>query len=462
MRYKEMQYKLLVIGFLVMVSSVLSLGQAFCGFYVSQADADLFNDSSKVIIARDGNKTVLTMANDFAGPVTDFAMVVPVPTVMQEGQIQIADPAIIDRIDAYSAPRLVEYYDDNPCFRRYREDWVRRDGIQQVQDSLGVTQQASAAALGVTIEASFDVGEYEILILSAEESTGLETWLNDTDYNIPEGASDVFNRYIAMGMKFFVAKVNIERFEESGNVFLRPLSMAMETDELMLPIQLGTINSRGTQDLIVFLMSPEGRIETSNYPTVKIPSNMNLPEYVEDDFGSFYVDMLGHSYERMGEESVFIEYAWDMAWCDPCAADPLTQDELRSAGVFWLDENSNFNAPNVYLTRLHLQYTKESHPEDLMFKVTANRENFQGRYILQRPFRDELICDEAHDYISMVQERQEQEAQTLANATGWDITEIRSQIGDFSPEVNVPSWWEQFFDKSPTNLRKPSLFFTAI
>ena len=458
MLYRKMQYKLLVIGFLVMVSSA----QAFCGFYVSQADADLFNDSSKVIIARDGNKTVLTMANDFAGPVTDFAMVVPVPTVMQEGQIQIADPAIIDRIDAYSAPRLVEYHDSNPCLR---SEWDRRrldfaSPIQEKADNLGITQ--SAAALGVTIEASFDVGEYEILILSAEESTGLETWLNDTGYNIPEGASDVFNRYIAMGMKFFVAKVNIERFEESGNVFLRPLSMAMETDEFMLPIQLGTINSRGTQDLIVFLMSPEGRIETSNYPTVKIPSNMNLPEYVEDDFGSFYVDMLGHSYERMGEKSVFIEYAWDMAWCDPCAADPLTLDELRAAGVFWVGENSNVNAPNVYLTRLHLQYTKESHPEDLMFKVTTNRENLQGRYILQRPFRDELICDEAIDYIRQVQERQDVEAQTLANATGWDMTEIRSNIGGFSPEVNVPSWWEQFFNQSPTNLRRNALPFPAI
>jgi len=34
----------------------------------------------------------------------------------------------------------------------------------------------------------------------------------------------------------------------------------------------------------------------------------------------------------------FTEYAWDMNWCDPCAADPLTLDELPSLGVFWLSE----------------------------------------------------------------------------------------------------------------------------
>ncbi len=434
-------FRSLVVG-LVLVSAS---AQAFCGFYVSQADADLFNDSSKVIIARDGDRTILTMANDFVGDVSEFAMVVPVPTVMQEGQIQIASPTIVDRIDAYSAPRLVEYYDDNPCLMREFEVMEMLAAPTASMDAAGGFE-ARATALGVTIEASFDVGEYEILILSAEESTGLETWLTETGYNIPAGAADVFNSYIAMGMKFFVAKVNLERFESSGNVFLRPLQMAMETDELMLPIQLGTINSRGAQDLIVFLMSPEGRIETSNYPTVKIPSDLNLPEYVEEDFGSFYVDMLGHSYERMGERSVFLEYAWDMSWCDPCAADPLSQDELRDAGVFWLANDANFGAPNVYLTRLHVQYTKDSHPEDLMFKVTTNRDNFQGRYILQRPFRDELTCDAAEGYIRDVVRRQDREAQTLANATGWDITEIRSNIPEFSPVVNNPNWWERFFD----------------
>ena len=80
-----------------------------------------------------------------------------------------------------------------------------------------------AESLGVTIEAAFSVGEYDILILSAEESTGLETWLVENDYNIPEGAAEVFNRYIKQGMKFFVAKVNLEAFEKSGQVFLRPL-----------------------------------------------------------------------------------------------------------------------------------------------------------------------------------------------------------------------------------------------
>ena len=41
--------------------------QAFCGFYVAKADAKLFNEASKVVIARHDGKTVITMVNDYIG-----------------------------------------------------------------------------------------------------------------------------------------------------------------------------------------------------------------------------------------------------------------------------------------------------------------------------------------------------------------------------------------------------------
>ncbi|MEM8604937.1 MAG: DUF2330 domain-containing protein, partial [Cyanobacteria bacterium P01_H01_bin.121] len=88
---------------------------AFCGFYVSKADASLYNQASQVIIARDGDRTVLTMANDFEGDVKDFAMVVPVPVPIEEGQVNVGEPSIMERLDAFTAPRLVEYFDSDPC-----------------------------------------------------------------------------------------------------------------------------------------------------------------------------------------------------------------------------------------------------------------------------------------------------------------------------------------------------------
>src|ERR1051326_6181590 len=88
---------------------------AFCGFFVAKADAKLFNKSSQVVIVRDGDKTVLTMANDYEGKVKDFAMVIPVPTKLERVQIHIGDAKMVEHVDQYTVPRLVEYYDSSPC-----------------------------------------------------------------------------------------------------------------------------------------------------------------------------------------------------------------------------------------------------------------------------------------------------------------------------------------------------------
>src|SRR5213594_2813413 len=92
-----------------------SPAHSFCGFYVASGDAKLFNRASQVVLVRDQDRTVLTMANDFRGEPKEFAIVVPVPTVLEKGQVHIGDKALIDHLDAYSAPRLVEYWDPDPC-----------------------------------------------------------------------------------------------------------------------------------------------------------------------------------------------------------------------------------------------------------------------------------------------------------------------------------------------------------
>ena len=88
---------------------------SFCGFYVATGDAKLFNQSSQVVLVRDGDRTVLTMGSDFKGEPAQFALVVPVPTVLARDQIHVGDPKLVAHLDAYSAPRLVEYFDDDPC-----------------------------------------------------------------------------------------------------------------------------------------------------------------------------------------------------------------------------------------------------------------------------------------------------------------------------------------------------------
>ncbi len=425
---------------------------AFCGFYVAKADTKLYNKASQVVIARNGDRTVLTMANDFQGEVKDFAIVVPVPTVLQKEQVRVTEPKIIERLDAFSAPRLVEYFDPDPCAPL---PIFSRNLLFNAAAGNGgnVEVQGSDRSLGVTVEARFNVGEYDIVILSAKESGGLETWLTRNGYKIPQGAKQLLQPYIRSSMKFFVAKVNLDKFEESGYQFLRPLQISYQSPKFMLPIRLGMINATTEQDLIVYILSPQGGAEITNYRTVKIPTNANLPIFIKNEFGEFYKSLFQTAYTKEGRRVGFLEYAWDMGSCDPCSADPLTSEELKEAGVFWLIDNPPNDGPvfpsfgrpfptnNVFISRLHVRYTRDTFPEDLTFLQTANRESFQGRYILQHPFEGEIKCEAGKKYKQSLPKRFEQEAQTLAKLTNWNIQDIRKKM-ELSVGNLTYSWWE--------------------
>jgi len=415
---------------------------AFCGFYVGKADTKLFNQASQVVLVRDGDRTVMTMASDFQGDLKEFAIVIPVPTFLKREQIHVGEKALVDHLDAYSAPRLVEYFDSDPCDTRRYEMSAARPAASPAANDVSLRFKS----LGVTVEARYSVGEYDILILSAQESSGLETWLRQNGYRIPTGASPVIASYLKQNMRFFVAKVNLEEQAKLGFNYLRPLQVAYESPKFMLPIRLGMVNASGAQDLFVYALTRNGRIETTNYRTVKLPSDMDLPVFLKSpgEFPRFYKAMFTQQVEKQERSAVFTEYAWDMRWCDPCAADPLSADELRRLGVFWNGEGRG-GAAEVFLTRLHVRYDNAHFPEDLVFQQTADRSNFQARYVLRHPWTGGQSCGASTEYRRTLAERRSREAAQLASLTGWSLADIRKKMGPDAPVGPEPAWWERLW-----------------
>jgi hypothetical protein len=431
---RRLKTSVAVVAILAQLGAVAMPAAAFCGFYVAKADSKLFNKSSKVVLARDGETTAITMASDYEGEPKEFALVIPVPTFIERKQIGVVEMKTIDHIDAFTAPRLVEYHDEDPCAPRPAVTALAAPGVMMRRDAAG---ESSERYRGVTVEASYDVGEYDVLILSATESDGLVNWLNDNDYKIPAGAEAVLGSYIKQKMRFFVAKVNLNRMQLLGQGYLRPLQVRYQTAKFMLPLRLGTVNASGPQDLIVYALSRTGRVETVNYRTVKLPSNVSVPLYVKQEFGDFYRAMFDHAVAREHMRAVFLEYAWDMGWCDPCAADPLTNKELVELGARWIgsDDDKPFRgragpaqAASAYVTRLHVRYDAASFPEDLALMETPDRGNFQGRYILQHPWRGNASCEAAEKYRASLPARFREEARTLAELTGWAQPEIETRM----------------------------------
>ena len=161
----------------------------------------------------------------------------------------------------------------------------------------------------MTIEAQFEVGEYEIVILSAKDSSGLDTWLKQEKYSIPDGAEPVLRPYVQQGMKFFVAKVNVKKVTfDNGQAMLSPLRFYYDTEHFALPVRLGMLNSNGTQDLIVHILSPD-RYEVANFDNVTVPTNFDVSPRTKERFGEFYAALFDEVMKRH-PGAVVTEYAW--------------------------------------------------------------------------------------------------------------------------------------------------------
>ncbi len=405
---------------------------AFCGFYVSGADTKLYNNATMVVMMRDGQRTILSMQNNYQGPPEKFAMVVPVPVVLQKENVKTLDRAIFDRVDLLAAPRLVEYWEQDPCAPEM--DMEGSKGGLSLRGVGSGGGGAGKADLGVTVEAQFTVGEYEVVILSAKDATGLDTWLKQGGYKIPDGSEPYLRPYVQSGMKFFVAKVDPQKIKfENGMAMLSPLRFHYDTEKFNLPIRLGLVNAKGAQDLIVHILAKGQRYEVANYANVTIPTNFDVSESARGQFSTFYASLFDRTLEKT-PKAVVTEYAWDASTCDPCPTPALTYNDLATLGADALPDAPAtppaggggtkggpglrrtpwFSPSGFVLTRLHARYTKEALGEDLVFKqataITGGREvrikddelehgatsssvnNFQGRYAMRHPWMGPIAC----------------------------------------------------------------------
>lgn len=348
--------------FLTIFIGILSLNTrnvlAFCGFFVAKVDAEMFNNRSEVAIAHQGDRTTYSLAFDYKGDPEEFALVLPVPVVLKKEDVRVIPDNLFQRLNDFTAPRLVRY-DASQQFRR---------------NGPVLTDNALPESAPVRVIERFSVGEYDVVILSATESNALESWLRENQYQLPGGSARYLQPYIDKNLFFFVVKVYLEAQQRLGFKDLRPLQFTVaNADNIMLPFQLGKINSEGTQSIIVYFLSMYGRAEASNYTNVMIPSNFAVPQEIEPRFGEFYKDLLASTIKATGRETVVTEYAWDTASCDPCSSEPLNPEELKELGI---------SGDRAFITRLHLQYAKDTYNRDLEFRITGDRRTHQGRYIL--------------------------------------------------------------------------------
>ena len=390
---------------------------AFCGFYVAGGGAELFNNATQVVLMREGTRTVLSMQNNYQGPAEDFAMVIPVPVVLKKEQVKTLPREVFGRVDTLSAPRLVEYWEQDPCWVEPPFDDIQESEKSVKEDSAPVKRKGDAPL--VKVEARFELGEYDVVILSAKDALALELWLKQNKYKIPAGAEPLFRPYVQQGLKFFVAKVNVKKVTfEKGMAKLSPLRFHYDSDKFELPVRLGLINAKEKQDLIVHVLARNQRYELANLPNVTIPTNIDLAPSAKSEFPFFYVSLFDRTLAK-NPKAVVTEYAWQATSCDPCPTSPLSEADFATLGADVMptktkDDDLYNPARQFVLTRLHARYDKASLGEDLVFRaapaIVGGREfltdgksleqgsradswnNFQARYAIRYPWKGKVEC----------------------------------------------------------------------
>lgn len=357
-----------MIAILTALSLVPDAG-AFCGTYTGPLGSDMENYASRVIVARSGTYTALTLAADVSGDTTDFGMVIPVPEVLTAGDVSLVLPEDFNALDAYTAPRMVSYTCDDFVYDDYDYASASDSGGARGED-----------ANGVTVEASFEVGNYDIAVLSATGEEGLVAWLDAHGFAMPEAAAPILGEYIEGGYYFLAARVELG--EAPGGMFLPPIQLRYTSDSFSLPIRIGTSVSAGEQEVILHVLTPssDGAVGISNYAEAEVEDEcMFPPETV--GYGAYYEDQLSAAFA----EGVWVkEYAWNIGSCDPCSSEPPAESTLQALGVDWGEYNT-------YVTRIRARFTPEEATQDLVLYASNMQESSQIRYILYKHELEEFL-----------------------------------------------------------------------
>ena len=413
---------------------VPAAAQAFCGTYVGEAGAELTSGASKVVMVRDGNRTVLTLANDVEGSVKDFAVVIPVPEVLSEEDVRVLDPAILDTVAEYSGPRLVTYQCSDFAYDEYYADGANAcfgcNGDDAYYAAEDTDHDSNEQALDVTVEAEFAAGEYDIVILSSEDSEDLLTWLNQEGYGVTAEARELLGEYIEGGSKFMAAKVRLDDVPTSGGFegrpYLSPLQIAYASEAFSLPIRLGTVNSPGEQDLVVYAITTadQGSVGIANYDEFSLSAATfdNECLFDEETQGSLteYIDGKMDAAIAANDGAAWtMTYTWSPSWCDPCPPGGSLDDETVAELGF------EKGVSNAHFPRLWMRYSAEAATQDLVLYAVGGGSQEQLRYIVRSEGLEQYfpVCEEGwadpEDYESCSDQLDEDTGQASLGGPWW-------------------------------------------
>ena len=319
---------------------------AFPGLYVAKHGGAMGSRAASVVLLRDGTRTVVTLQADYRGPADAFALVIPVPGELVAEDVRIVDRRLMDRLDAATAPTLIEQWERDPC----------------MAPDLGLPANPVPALHEAP--ATFQDGEYSFMAPGAGESAAIVDFLRAREYQLSAAAEAALQPYADAGMRFLIAEVDPRQvhFNGDGEAVLSPLRFHYDSDRLVVPLRIGTVNALGVQDLVIHTIAVGRRYEAANYPAHLMPTSVLLRAEASERVGPVHAALLDAVLARtpgavVGEFAGRVEGTWQSG-------------ELAALGAEAAPGLASVRglAEALVITRLHTRLGADEMTQDLELK----------------------------------------------------------------------------------------------
>jgi MYXO-CTERM domain-containing protein len=346
----------------LVVMSMTTTASAFPGVFVTKNNEKRILHSTHYVLMQKGDTSVVTVAPDYEGPFTPFAIVMVVPGDVTPEHIKTMRRENLTRIESITAPRFHDFYEKDPCEPgEPQQEWqrdlsVKTTGFLGGNQEIGGKKAAREFSIDLNTKYKDSESEYRYHLIGGDATAAsednpqfgegypnLDAFLDATGFKMSADAKKAFAKYQKQGMKLLAIEVDTKMIEIGAKERAQLAGIRYWTKEKATTIQstLGLANLDGKQDLFVYVLHPEQRFAPKNYGYTYPPTNIELKasikvngknRVVKERIGEIYNALHDRIAAKHPNEFLY-EFAWHTQGCgEPCPNEKLLVNELLMFG----------------------------------------------------------------------------------------------------------------------------------
>ncbi len=232
------------------------------GFFCVSAPVE--QNAERILFELDptGTEVTATVEIRYAGDADDFAWVVPVSTLPENPELDVAPGSLMTVLETTTARSLI--FPPTKCS-------TPPSPFPGAGDAMSVAMPEAAPGEGVEVDELEQVGPYAPQRITATDADALVTWLNDNGYLITPAMEPTVEEYVALGYDFLGMKLA----PDAGVSDIQPIVIRYPGSEPMVPVVLTSVAARPEMPIMTFIAG-ETRWESSNYTNLDLNDDERL------------------------------------------------------------------------------------------------------------------------------------------------------------------------------------------